>query len=138
MLRTNQEIIDNKPVGAIFASNNNYYKIGERTADCGGNLPCFLEHYKYDKWYQAEPDTDIRLLSDIDTIISLEKQLKLLNDAVNTDSKEERYTENGEITFNKETGMYTVWDETYSDTICKTQYPKIAEAALSTYSKHYL
>jgi hypothetical protein len=51
---------------------------------------------------------------------------------------DEKYTENGEITFNKLTGVYTVWNETYSDHVCITNYPKIAEAALATYAKHYL
>ena len=50
----------------------------------------------------------------------------------------ENYTENGEITFNTETKEYTVWNETYSDTVCVTQYPKVAEAALLAYAENYL
>ncbi len=50
----------------------------------------------------------------------------------------ERYTENGEITFNTETKQYTVWDETYSDVVCITYYPKVAESALDSYARHYL
>lgn len=46
------------------------------------------------------------------------------------------YTPNGEITFNETTGMYTVWDETYAYTVCVTQYPFIAEAALELYCKY--
>ena len=51
---------------------------------------------------------------------------------------EENYTENGEITFNKVLKEYTVWDETYTDIICKTAYPKVAEAALNAYGEYYL
>lgn len=48
------------------------------------------------------------------------------------------YTENGEITYNTLTGEYTVWDETYAYIVCKTNYPKVAEAALQAYDEHYL
>lgn len=48
------------------------------------------------------------------------------------------HTENGEITFNPNTNEYTVWDETYSDTVCTTCYVKVAEAALEAYCRHYL
>jgi hypothetical protein len=51
---------------------------------------------------------------------------------------DEKYTKNGEITFNPKTGEYTVWNETYSETVCLTNYPKVAEAALEAYAKHYL
>lgn len=50
----------------------------------------------------------------------------------------EKYTKNGEITFNTKTREYTVWDETYSDSVCITPYPKIAEAALDIYGKDYI
>lgn len=43
------------------------------------------------------------------------------------------YTENGEITFNKTTGVYTVWDECYANIVCTTVYPYVAEAALKVY-----
>lgn len=43
------------------------------------------------------------------------------------------YTNNGEITYNKQTGIYTVWDETYANIVCTTVYPSIAEAALEWY-----
>lgn len=45
---------------------------------------------------------------------------------------------NGEITFNLLTKQYTVWDETYSNTVCTTNYPKVAEAALTAYMEYYL
>lgn len=45
---------------------------------------------------------------------------------------------NGEITFDPATNEYTVWNETYSDPVCITNYPKVAEAALTAYGKHYL
>jgi hypothetical protein len=77
MKKTNNDLADNAPEDATFASNNNYYKIGERGADCGGNLPCFMEHYKGDQWYQTDrPDIDIRSLSDIKHIIHLESLIK--------------------------------------------------------------
>jgi hypothetical protein len=50
----------------------------------------------------------------------------------------EKHTKNGEITFNTETKEYVVWNETYSDTVCTTNYPKVAEAALKAYADHYL
>lgn len=48
------------------------------------------------------------------------------------------YTDNGEITFNTETKEYTVWDETYSDVVGTTWYPKVAEAMLKVYVERYL
>tara|TARA_R110000744_G_scaffold51361_1_gene110621 strand:- start:837 stop:1001 length:165 start_codon:yes stop_codon:yes gene_type:complete len=48
------------------------------------------------------------------------------------------YTKNGEITFDDETGEYVVWTECYSDTVCVTNYPKVAEAALKAYGDYYL
>ncbi len=53
-------------------------------------------------------------------------------------SVDEKYTENGEITFNPITKVYTVWDETYADTVCTTNYPQVALAALKAYGEHYL
>lgn len=50
----------------------------------------------------------------------------------------ENYTENGEITYDKLSREYTVWDETFTSTVCVTSYPKVAEAALVIYSEHYL
>jgi hypothetical protein len=50
----------------------------------------------------------------------------------------EKYTENGEITFDTETKEYTVWDEIYCDKVCVTSYPKVAEAAFKVYSEEYL
>lgn len=50
----------------------------------------------------------------------------------------ENYTLNGEITYNTETKEYTVWDETYSNTICITCYVKVAENALIVYFDNYL
>ena len=50
----------------------------------------------------------------------------------------QNYTKNGEITFDTETGEYTVWNEVYTDPVCVTHYPKIAESALETYAEVYL
>ncbi len=50
----------------------------------------------------------------------------------------EKYTEKGEITFNTETREYTVWDETHAFTVCVTNYPLVAEAALKAYCYNYL
>jgi len=50
----------------------------------------------------------------------------------------ERYTENGEITFDTDTREYTVWDECYADKVCVTNYPLVAEAALKAYADYYL
>lgn len=49
-----------------------------------------------------------------------------------------KYTENGEITYNPETGEYTVWNELYLDPVCVTNYPLIAEMALKIYAENYL
>lgn len=73
----NKHILKNAPKDATHASKNNYYKIGERGADCGGNLPCFMEYFKGDEWYQAEPDVSIRSLEDIRAIARLEAKLEL-------------------------------------------------------------
>ena len=53
-------------------------------------------------------------------------------------SVDEMYTANGEITFNTITKVYTVWDETYAFTVCTTNYPQVAIAALKAYCEHYL
>lgn len=55
-----------------------------------------------------------------------------------TRDTEKNITKNGEITLNNSTGIYTVWDETYSDFVAKTKYLKVAEDALYSYAKHYL
>lgn len=52
--------------------------------------------------------------------------------------EEKKITENGEITLNEITGIYTVWDETYTDFVAKTKYLEVAKDALSSYAKHYL
>lgn len=49
-----------------------------------------------------------------------------------------KHTENGEITFDTDTKLYTVWDENYLDKVCETPYPKIAEKALEIYADDYL
>lgn len=46
------------------------------------------------------------------------------------------YTNNGEITYNRTTGMYTVWDETYVNKVCKTPYEFIAKSALELYCQY--
>lgn len=48
---------------------------------------------------------------------------------------EVRVTENGEITHNPETGLFTVWDETYTEQVCVTSYKPIATAALKWYGE---
>lgn len=50
----------------------------------------------------------------------------------------QRITPNGEITFDPVKREYTVWDETYADTVCTTCYPKVAEAALKAYVDYHL
>lgn len=45
---------------------------------------------------------------------------------------------NGEITFNYDNKQYTVWNETYTDSICVTNYPEVAKAALKAYGEYYL
>lgn len=48
-------------------------------------------------------------------------------------NKELEYiTANGEITKDS-TGLYAVWDETYSDTVCNTRILLVAELALKAY-----
>lgn len=49
-----------------------------------------------------------------------------------------KITKNGEITLDRETNRYTVWDETYSNAVCVTRYLLIAEAALKIYTENYL
>jgi hypothetical protein len=48
------------------------------------------------------------------------------------------HTKNGEITYNKKTGEYKVFDETYSEVICITPYQLIAETALKIYGDTFL
>lgn len=50
----------------------------------------------------------------------------------------EKITPNGEITFDPVKKEYTVWDETYADTVCTTAYPQVARAAFKAYCEHYL
>lgn len=45
-----------------------------------------------------------------------------------------RVTENGEITYDTETKLFTVWNESYGDPVCVTQYDFIAFAALNSYA----
>jgi len=54
------------------------------------------------------------------------------------DNEEINYTKNGEITWNKTTGEFKVYNETYTDVICTTQYLKIAEIALKIYAEDFL
>ena len=49
-----------------------------------------------------------------------------------------KVTSNGEISFDTETKEYMVWDETYTNWVCKTHYEKIARAALKVYADEYL
>jgi hypothetical protein len=49
-----------------------------------------------------------------------------------------KVTKNGEITFDPETKLYEVWDETYSDTVGTTQYPLVAKGMLESYCRNYL
>lgn len=62
----------------------------------------------------------------------------LISPIKNSDDHIEKYTANGEITYNNETKEYTVWCESYADTVCVTNYPKVAEAALKAYADNYL
>lgn len=50
----------------------------------------------------------------------------------------QKITKNGEITFDTEKKEYTVWDETYAFTVCVTNYPEVAKAALKAYCEYYL
>lgn len=49
-----------------------------------------------------------------------------------------KVTKNGEICFRKSTGLYEVFDETYSTVICTTCYFSIAELALEEYCRSFL
>ena len=49
-----------------------------------------------------------------------------------------KVTKNGEITFDTETRLYEVWDETYSDTVGTTHYPLVAKDMLESYCRNYL
>ena len=42
------------------------------------------------------------------------------------------------ITYDFETMMYTVWDETGAYIVGVSQYPKVAEAIMDAYTKYYL
>lgn len=44
-----------------------------------------------------------------------------------------KITSNGEITLDKSTGIYTVWDETYSDTVYLTKNKAVALAVYTDY-----
>ena len=44
------------------------------------------------------------------------------------------HTKNGEITLDTTTNMYTVWDETYSNTLCVTRDLHVAEHVLRRYA----
>ena len=47
-------------------------------------------------------------------------------------------TNNGEITYNYAEKEFTVWDETYNDTVGKTNYPLVAYEMLRVYAEEYL
>jgi hypothetical protein len=49
-----------------------------------------------------------------------------------------KVTKNGEITFDPQTNLYEVWDETYSDIVGTTQYPSVAKDILESYCRKYL
>jgi hypothetical protein len=49
-----------------------------------------------------------------------------------------KVTKNGEITFDPETNLYTVWDETYAYTVGTTYYSLVAKDMLESYCKNYL
>ena len=46
-----------------------------------------------------------------------------------------RVTRNGEITYNRLTDMYEVWDETYASIICESPYAAIADLAYQWYGQ---
>lgn len=48
----------------------------------------------------------------------------------------ENVTPNGEITFETETRLYTVWNESYSEILLVTSNLNHAEAILTAYAKH--
>ncbi len=49
-----------------------------------------------------------------------------------------KVTKNGEITKDLDTGLYTVWDETYADMVGQTYYINVAKAMLEVYCSDYL
>lgn len=49
-----------------------------------------------------------------------------------------KVTKNGEITFDPETKLYEVWDETFAYTVGTTQYPLVAKDMLESYCRNYL
>ena len=65
-------------------------------------------------------------------------EILIIEEGTNKECALKFITENGEITQDPETGIYTVWDETYNSTVCTTSYPAIAEAALKLYREHYI
>ena len=46
------------------------------------------------------------------------------------------YTNNGEITFNETTGIYTYGMKCYANIVCTTVYSYVAEAALKVYCEN--
>jgi len=51
---------------------------------------------------------------------------------------ETKITKNGEITKNEQTGIYSVWNEIYSEIVCQTPYYEIVKQARITYAEYYL
>ena len=49
-----------------------------------------------------------------------------------------KVTKNGEITLDQTTGLYTVWEVTYFDKVCVTEYLPVAKLALEWYCKECL
>jgi hypothetical protein len=49
-----------------------------------------------------------------------------------------KVTKNGEITFDPQTNLYEVWDETWAYTVGTTQYPLVAKDMLESYCRNYL
>ncbi len=49
-----------------------------------------------------------------------------------------KVTKNGEITLDQTTGLYTVWEVTYFDKVCVTEYLPVAKLALEWYVEEYL
>jgi len=47
-------------------------------------------------------------------------------------------TPNGEITWDPKTGLYTVWEETYANTVGTTNDLEVAYVALQLYAAIYL
>jgi hypothetical protein len=49
-----------------------------------------------------------------------------------------KVTKNGEITFDPEINLYTVWDETYAYIVGETYYSLVAKDMLESYCRNYL